>query len=450
MKNKIKNKTKNKVKHTYEKHPIFYRIFLKYLFTVSLVIFVMLTIGLVCLNSEYNKVVERISYEINNNIGEDAYEDKDTLFYYTNDGTGIQEFNETRAKLQEYTNFLAKKYTEEQFNKSAVINGFYKINFLDDKKKFYPVEIEIYDLNREFLCSSEERDGDYYLREKASSKIEDNMNKLKSAPTFNIYFNIKTFYSFRYDCSGGIFYMIFIGVILDILLTAILSVSTYYNRKVVYLTYDYRRKVTNAMAHDLKSPLMIISGNIQNIMLRPHDEDEQHFLENILDTTNYMDRTINKSLELFELEGKGNDFVVLNETGLKELFIKNMEKYQSVIGEAKLNIQISGELNAKADEALMEKIYDNLISNIIRYAKKGSKVDIEFLEKHIVMRNEMEKELGIEPEELVQPFVKGDKSRGGQSGSGLGLSIVKQLCELQGFSLKIEIKDKEFELTINL
>lgn len=441
---------KYKRKRIYEKQPIFYKIFIKHLFIVSAIIGLMLAIALICLSEEYNRVVERISYEINNNIDQNMYQDKENVFYNTYGGTEIQDFNEIRTKIQEYSNLLAKKYTEEQVTKSIVINVFSKINFLNDNQKYYPVEIEIYDINREFLCSSEKRESDYYLREKACSKIEYDQTKIKLLPTIHICYNIKTFYSFTYDCRGGINYLTFIAVIIDILLSCIMAITKYFNRKVVYLNYDYRRKVTNAMAHDLKSPLMIISGNIQNIMLKSHEDEEQHFLENILDTTNYMNRTINKSLELFELEEKENKQVELNEFSLNKLFIKVKDKYQYLFDEAKLQIQISGHLDAKADEILMEKIYDNLISNIIRYATKGSKVDIEFGKKQIVMRNEMEKELEIGSEELVQPFVKGDKSRGGQSGSGLGLSIVKQLCELQGFSLKVDIKDKVFELTIRI
>lgn len=439
-----------KRKHAYEKQPVFLKIFSKYFVIISFLLFVELLLVMIFLNKEYNKVVDRISNDIRANIDKNLEEDQVIGFSTFDDVIDIQDLNSVRAQIYEYTNKLAQKYTEEKSGKSVIFNEFSKINFLGKKRQLYPVEIEIYDMDGEFLCSSERRDSEYYLREEYSSKIKYDSSELKSIAGVPAYYRIKIFYSFRYDCCGGIYFMTFIAVVIDILLSCILSASTYYKRKLIYLTYDYRRKVTNAMAHDLKSPLMIISGNVQNIMLKPHEDVEQHFLENILDTTKYMDRTIHKSLELFELEEKGKKCVNLKEINFNNFFLKVTDKYKDALDKNKLQIQISGDLTAKADEILLEKIYDNIISNIIRYAAEESIVEIEFGKKDIIFKNEVDEKLDIEPEDLVQPFVKGDKSRSGQSGSGLGLSIVREMCELQRFSLNVDIIDNVFRLTIKI
>lgn len=64
------------------------------------------------------------------------------------------------------------------------------------------------------------------------------------------------------------------------------------------------------------------------------------------------------------------------------------------------------------------------------------------------MKNISKEKLNISPEELMERFVRGDKSRS-TSGSGLGLSISKDLVALQGGRLSIEIQGDLFVIQIN-
>jgi signal transduction histidine kinase len=58
-------------------------------------------------------------------------------------------------------------------------------------------------------------------------------------------------------------------------------------------------------------------------------------------------------------------------------------------------------------------------------------------------------EIGVSADELTQRFVRGDASRSGE-GSGLGLSIAQNLCELQGGRFKVEIDGDLFKVTVSL
>ena len=65
------------------------------------------------------------------------------------------------------------------------------------------------------------------------------------------------------------------------------------------------------------------------------------------------------------------------------------------------------------------------------------------------IRNISQEELNIPPEELMERFVRGDRSRHTE-GNGLGLSIAKFLVELQGGSFKLEILGDLFTASLNL
>ena len=91
----------------------------------------------------------------------------------------------------------------------------------------------------------------------------------------------------------------------------------------------------------------------------------------------------------------------------------------------------------------MYRIIENLFSNISKYALENSRVyvDIKKTQKNVIieMKNISKDRLNITAEELMQRFVRGDKSRTTE-GSGLGISIAQNLTELQGgkFNLKLD------------
>ena len=102
-------------------------------------------------------------------------------------------------------------------------------------------------------------------------------------------------------------------------------------------------------------------------------------------------------------------------------------------------------------------IYDieNLFSNISKYALENSRVYIDIIKKsnevYIEMKNISKEKLNISAEELMQRFVRGDKSRTTE-GSGLGISIAQNLTEIQKgvFNLKLDGDLFRVELIFNI
>ena len=100
----------------------------------------------------------------------------------------------------------------------------------------------------------------------------------------------------------------------------------------------------------------------------------------------------------------------------------------------------------------MYRIVENLFSNISKYALENSRVYIDIIKKsnevYIEMKNISKEKLNISAEELMQRFVRGDKSRYTE-GSGLGLSIAENLTELQGGTFDIQIDGDLFKAIIS-
>jgi signal transduction histidine kinase len=109
------------------------------------------------------------------------------------------------------------------------------------------------------------------------------------------------------------------------------------------------------------------------------------------------------------------------------------------------------EPHIRADGRLLWRVFDNLLSNVCKYALPGTRVYLSTEAKagkvQITFRNVSRESLNISAEELMERFVRGDVSRSTE-GSGLGLSIARSLTELNSGTLELTIDGDLFKATL--
>ena len=103
-----------------------------------------------------------------------------------------------------------------------------------------------------------------------------------------------------------------------------------------------------------------------------------------------------------------------------------------------------------ADGRRLWRVFDNLLNNACKYALSGTRVymSLETQEKEAVItfKNTSRDELNISSDELMERFVRGDRSRNsGTEGNGLGLAIARSLTELQNGNLQLFIDGDLFK-----
>ena len=139
---------------------------------------------------------------------------------------------------------------------------------------------------------------------------------------------------------------------------------------------------------------------------------------------------------------------------LVELIKQTTGEFEDKFNEKNLNVEINSSdenIYIEADNRYMYRVIENLFSNISKYALEGSRVYIDLTKKEneakIEIKNISKDKLNITADELMQRFVRGDKSRTTE-GSGLGLSISKSLTELQNGKFNIVIDGDLFKVEI--
>lgn len=251
-----------------------------------------------------------------------------------------------------------------------------------------------------------------------------------------------------WELHGGWLVTIAVGIlVLGTLVAFLLAKVSYARLKAQYDVEDYRRNLMNTMAHDLKSPLMSISGYAENLRDNLHTEKQEYYSEAILNNVQYMNGIIEAVLSLSKAEN-GSAVLKREQMNVTELLQQLIEAQNIQLQERGLTVEVEGELCVEADKVLFGQVLGNLLENCVKYASNSSTIRVMMSEEQISFWNACEADLRTIADTLCEPFVVGDANRSNRKGSGLGLAIAKNVCALHGFVLEIACEDGSFEARI--
>ncbi len=212
--------------------------------------------------------------------------------------------------------------------------------------------------------------------------------------------------------------------------------------------------ITN-VSHDLKTPLTSIISYVDLLKKGNPGEDTRRYIEILDEKSSRLKQLIEDLIEASKA-ASGNIAVSLDGVDLHALIMQAEAEFRDKIIDRGLEVRIKATekpVIIYADGRLMWRAMDNLLSNVVKYSQKNSRVyiDIEHTPEYgaITIKNISENPLDVEPDQLLERFVRGEESRTTE-GSGLGLSIAKSLAELQGGRLDIVIDGDLFKASITM
>lgn len=221
------------------------------------------------------------------------------------------------------------------------------------------------------------------------------------------------------------------------------------NKAVQKSIRDERMKtelITN-VSHDIKTPLTSIINYIDLLKrAKPQGEHVEHYLEVLTQKSERLRQLIEDLVEASKASS-GALPLEKRELDLTELIQQAAGEFQEKLAQRKLQILVNfpqPPVTIFADGRRMFRILENLLQNVYKYALEGTRVYLDLAvddrkKAVLTLRNISAVPLNITEEELTERFVRGEESRTTE-GSGLGLSIAKDLARLQGgeFILKID------------
>lgn len=208
-----------------------------------------------------------------------------------------------------------------------------------------------------------------------------------------------------------------------------------------------QRDYTNALAHDLKTPLMAISGYTENLQSNVNPEKQEHYYEAIYSNIDYMNRLIMDMLNLAKLQ-RSKEALCKDNVDLRSMTEKVVSYYEQELNKKNLQLEIEGNGSIEADTKLLERALKNLVENAVEYSPAGEAVLIQLEDGFIQITNTGVTLPKEKWNEVFQPFVKGDEARERESGTGLGLAVVRDIAELHGFKCKLECAEHATTVTL--
>ena len=202
-----------------------------------------------------------------------------------------------------------------------------------------------------------------------------------------------------------------------------------------------RRDFFAAASHELKTPITIIKGQIEGMLMGiGRYKDVQGILPETMHEVERMEQLVAEILEITRLEMDGLaghtgpvDFSSLTRKVVQELMPLAEERAMELGAEIPDGVTVTGA------EPLLERAVHNIITNALRHSPAGEHAVVVLRPGRLTVRNSgvniPEDELKV----LFTPFARVEKSRNKASGgSGLGLYLVKTIIDLHGFTCSID------------
>ena len=211
--------------------------------------------------------------------------------------------------------------------------------------------------------------------------------------------------------------------------------------------------ITN-VSHDIKTPLTSIVSYVDLLKKEPMPTDQAKEYLDVLDRQAARLKKLIEDLVEASKASTGSLTVNFQPTDVNVLLSQSAGEYQEKLAARDLTLILTPAEEApmiSADGQLLWRVFENLLSNALKYAMPGTRVYLscETTDQAVVIafRNISASPLNISAEELMDRFVRGDASRNTE-GSGLGLAIARDLTQLQRGTFALTIDGDLFKATL--
>jgi len=208
-----------------------------------------------------------------------------------------------------------------------------------------------------------------------------------------------------------------------------------------------RRNLTADVAHELRTPLHILQGNLEGLIDGVYQPTPEH-IQAMLDETHMLSRLV-EDLQTLSLAEAGQLHLRMEPVDLAELLADVGTSFSGPLEAAGIDLQVQtvglpDDLTILGDAERLDQVLSNLMGNALRHTPAGGSIYLNAAATltgvRLVVRDTGE---GISPEDLpyvFERFWRGDKSRQRRSGtgSGLGLAIAKQFVQAHGGQISVE------------
>lgn len=217
------------------------------------------------------------------------------------------------------------------------------------------------------------------------------------------------------------------------------------------LLEENRRDFTNAIAHELKTPLGIIRGFSENLKENIREEKKDYYLEQIIGQTAEMDQMVHEMIYISKLD---SDQLHLQKEALSLLALlkSQFEKLDSLMQEKNLALQMQCDEDfiVNGNKSYLEKALWNLASNAVSYSRTDGTIWITCTSTQLLIENTGKLIDENDLPHVFDMFYTGDSCRSSQGKHlGLGLYLAKKIFNLHHLEISIQNAEGRVQVCVH-
>jgi two-component system, OmpR family, sensor kinase len=214
----------------------------------------------------------------------------------------------------------------------------------------------------------------------------------------------------------------------------------------VHADYQQLKEFTENASHESQTPLAIIQSKLELLMQHTGlDEEQAALIESIGLAVQRLNKLNHALLLLAKIENR--QYSAMEDLNLSEIVKNQIGQFTDLIEarEITLNMQVDKDIKMHGDHLLLDVLLFNLLNNAVKHNTPKGTISIRLSSAQLVISN-LGKPLTIEPDKLFERFYKADPSSGSL---GLGLSIVRKICEVSGYQVSYLVVKNLHTITIS-
>lgn len=257
------------------------------------------------------------------------------------------------------------------------------------------------------------------------------------------------------DCTKemrSIRYFVFTGTWISLVGIIAVFIIVFIFSKIVFnpvkRTYDKQKRFVTNAAHELKTPLTIISANNELIDAQYNSLDETQAIDKQVKKLTIM---INNLTLLSKLDEEDKNVDLKEKVDLTKLSNDLIEPFKVIFESRniKFNFFVDDNCYIKGNTNLISQLLSLLIDNANKYALTYIDFEVRIVGKGVELKTSNDADIDEKnPNLLLERFYRNDKARGKIEGSGIGLSVVNEIVKLHKGTIKLNASNNVYSCVI--
>ena len=232
-------------------------------------------------------------------------------------------------------------------------------------------------------------------------------------------------------------------------LAAMIIISSHFVFKTSEESYHKQKAFITNASHELKTPLTIINTDVEILRM---DHGDNEWTDSITDQVRRLTTMTNQLVTLSRLDEDSMSNYPLSAISVDKIAEENINAFKPSFENNgfKFSSEVEKDLTIKGNTYLINELFSIFLDNALKYAKNNGSVNLSVKKNknkvEIIFSNDIEDD-EVDVNQLFERFYRSPRSNK-KEGSGIGLSIAKEIVELHKAKISASIKDNKIYFNI--